>query len=42
MNKINKNEHADALKQVKRLFKEFGITAGMLKDVLVEEGWKKK
>jgi len=26
-----KNERASALKEVKRLFKEFGFTAGMLK-----------
>ena len=32
-----KNERANALKEVKCLFKEFGVTAGMLKGVLVEE-----
>ena len=31
-----KNEHANALKEVKRLCKEFGFTAGMLKDLLTE------
>ena len=32
-----KNERANALKEVKCLFKEFGVTTGMLKGVLVEE-----
>ncbi len=31
-----KNERANALKEVKRLCKEFGFTAGMLKDSLAE------
>ena len=31
-----KNERAHALKEVKRLCKEFGFTAGMLKGALVE------
>ena len=29
-----KNERANALKEVKRLCKEFGLTAGILKDLL--------
>ena len=36
-----KNERANALKEVKRLCKEFGFTAGMLKGSLAE-GRKKK
>jgi len=36
-----KNEHANALKEVKDLGKEFGFTAGLLKGVLAE-GIKKK
>jgi hypothetical protein len=31
-----KNERTNALKEVKRLCKEFGFTAGMLKDALAE------
>jgi len=31
-----KNERANALKEVKRLCKEFGFTAGMLKGSLAE------
>lgn len=31
-----KNEHANTLKEVKRLCKEFGFTAGMLKGLLTE------
>ncbi|EBA02915.1 hypothetical protein RB2150_03084 [Rhodobacterales bacterium HTCC2150] len=31
-----KNERANELKEVKRLCKEFGLTAGMLKGALVE------
>jgi len=31
-----KNERTDALKEVKRLYKEFGFTAGMLKGSLAE------
>ena len=31
-----KNERANALKEVKRLCKEFGFTAGMLKGALVK------
>jgi hypothetical protein len=30
------NEHANALKEVKRVCKEFGFTAGMLKGALSE------
>ena len=36
-----KNEHANALKEVKDLGKEFGFTAGLLKGTLAE-GIKKK
>ena len=36
-----KNERANALKEVKRLCKEFGFTAGMLKGSLAE-GRKKQ
>jgi len=36
-----KNERANALKVVKRLCKEFGFTARMLKGSLAV-GWKKK
>ena len=36
MVEAKKNERADALKPVKRLCKEFGFTAGMLKGALVE------
>ena len=32
----NKNERANALKEVKRLCKEFGFTSGMLKGALAE------
>ena len=39
--KENKNERASALKEVKRLCKEFGFTAGMLKGSLAE-GRKKQ
>ena len=41
MVEAKKNERADALKQVKRLCKEFGFTAGMLKGSLAE-GRKKQ
>jgi hypothetical protein len=34
MSEIKKNEHANALKEVKRLCKEFGFTAGMLNGLL--------
>ena len=36
MFKAKKNERAYALKEVKRLCKEFGFTAGMLKVSLAE------
>tara|TARA_Y100000389_G_C17121263_1_gene345539 strand:- start:309 stop:425 length:117 start_codon:yes stop_codon:yes gene_type:complete len=38
---VKKSERANALKKVKRLCKEFGFTAGMLKGSLAE-GRKKK
>ena len=36
MKDAKKNERANALKEVKRLRKEFGFTAGMLKGSLAE------
>ena len=36
MAEAKKNERTDALKEVKRLCKEFGFTAGMLKDSLAD------
>lgn len=36
MVEAKKNERANALKEVKHLCKEFGFTAGMLKDSLAE------
>lgn len=36
MAKAKKNERAEALKTVKRLCKEFGFTAGVLKGALVK------
>jgi hypothetical protein len=36
MNKAKKNERANALKEVKRLCKEFGFTAEILKGSLAE------
>ena len=36
MAEAKKNERTDAPKEVKRLFKEFGFTAGMLKGSLAE------
>jgi hypothetical protein len=36
MIEAKKNERADALKEVKRLCKEFGFTAGMLKGALAK------
>ena len=36
MVEAKKNERANALKEVKRLFKELGFTAGMLKGSLAE------
>ena len=41
MNKAKKNERANALKEVKRLCKEFGFTSGILKGSLTE-GRKKQ
>jgi len=41
MNKAKKNERSNTLKKVKRLCKEFGFTAGMLKGALAE-GRKKQ
>ena len=41
MAEAKKNERANALKEVKRLCKEFGFTAGMLKGSLAE-GRKKQ
>ena len=40
MAEAKKDERTSARKQVKRLCKEFGFTAGMLKSSLAE-GWKK-
>ena len=37
MDEAMKNELANALKELKCLFKEFGLTAGMLKDALAED-----
>ena len=36
MAEAKKNERAEALKEVKRLCKEFGLTAGMLKGKLAK------
>ena len=36
MAEANKNERANALKEIKRLCKEFGFTAGVLKFSLAE------
>ena len=36
MKDAKKNERANALKEVKRLCKEFGFTAGLLKGALAE------
>ena len=41
MAEAKKNERTDALKEVKRLCKEFGFTAGMLKGTLAD-GRKKQ
>ena len=41
MGEAKKNERTNALKEVKRLCKEFGFIAGMLKDSLAE-GRKKQ
>ena len=37
MTKSKKNECMNALKELKRLYKEFGFTAGMLKVRLLKE-----
>lgn len=37
---VKKNERVNALKELKRLCKEFGFTSGMVKGSLAE-GWKK-
>ena len=36
MDEAKKNEHANVLKEVKRLCKEFEFTAGMLKGALAK------
>ena len=41
MAEVKKNERTDSLKEVKRLCKQFGFTAGMLKGSIAE-GRKKK
>ena len=41
MAEAKKNERANALKEVKRLCKEFGFTAGMLKSSLADGRQKK-
>ena len=41
MVEAKKNERANALQEVKRLCKEFGFTAGMLKGALAEGRGKK-
>jgi len=41
MVEAKKNERANALKEVKRLCKEFGFTSGMLKGALAEGRSKK-
>ena len=40
MVEVKKNERANAPREVKHLCKEFGFTADLLKDSLIEE-WKK-
>ena len=40
MMQTKKNERANVLQEVKRLCKEFGFTAGMLKGALAEGGKK--
>jgi hypothetical protein len=42
MVEAKKNERTSALKEVKRLCKEFGFTAGMLKGALAEGRIKNK
>ena len=41
MVEVKKSERANALKEIKRLCKEFGFTAGMLKGVLAQGRTKK-
>ena len=41
MVEAKKNERVNPLKEVKRLCKEFGFTAGILKDCLAEGRMKK-
>ena len=41
MKEAKKHERANALKEVKRLFKEFGFAAGMLKGSIAEGRNKK-
>ncbi|WP_198935531.1 hypothetical protein [Salinivibrio sp. ML323] len=41
MVEAKKNEHANAFKKVKRLSKEFGFTAGMLKGALAKRRGEK-
>ena len=41
MTEAKKSERTNALKEVKRLCKEFGFTAGMLKGTLAESRIKK-
>jgi len=41
MVEVKNNEHANALREVKRLCKEFGFTAGMLKGSLADGRAKK-
>ena len=38
--RVKKNKRVNALKELKRLCKEFGFTSGMVKGSLAE-GWKK-
>ncbi|MDB2475078.1 hypothetical protein N9W86_03430 [Amylibacter sp.] len=40
MAETTKNERTDTLTEVKRLYKEFGFTAGMLRGALVAGGKK--
>ena len=42
MAEAKKNERTNALKEVKRLCKEFGFTAGMLKGSLAEDKKNKR
>ena len=41
MAEAKKSDRTNALKEVKRLCKEFGFTTGVLKGTLAE-GWQKK